>query len=208
MPHCFYEMSISGTGDVKVDPDIALVTMGVITENKSLKIAQENNSVVVSNVIQELAEQGIPSKDIQTIDYNIEEQYDNVDGKQVFRVYRVKNTFRVTVRDIKKVGEVIDSAVAKGVNSVNGVSFQVSKPDKYYNIALGKALDQAVYKAQAIQNNLRVLLNRTPISITEESRNYIPVYEPMLLKSSATPISPGEIRISANIKAVFQYVQY
>ena len=208
MQYCFCEMTISGRGILKVTPDIALVTMGIVTENKNLKIAQEYNSVVVSNVILELTKQGISSKDIQTLDYNIEEQYDNVEGKQIFRVYKVKNTFKVTVIDIKRVGEVIDSAVAKGVNSVNGISFEVSNPDKYYNIALAKALNQAVYKAQTIKNTSRILLNITPISITEESTNYLPIYEPMLLKSATTPVSPGEIQISASIKAVFQYTQY
>ncbi|MBC8062908.1 MAG: SIMPL domain-containing protein [Clostridiaceae bacterium] len=201
-------MSINGRGVLKVAPDIAIVTMGVITENKSLKIAQDENSVMVTNVIQELIKQGISSKDIQTVDYNIEEQYDNVDGKQIFRAYRVKNAFRVTLRDIKRVGEVIDAAVSKGINSINGISFEISEPDKYYNIALKKALDQAVFKAQAIKSASRIFLNSTPIRITEESTNYLPVYEPMLLKATTTPVGPGEIQISASLKAVFQYKQY
>ena len=63
----------------------------------------------------ELKEQGINQKDIQTLDYNIQEQYYYVDGKQLFRAYRVKNSFRVTTLDIKRIGEVIDSAVAKAL---------------------------------------------------------------------------------------------
>ena len=208
MPYCFCEMNINGRGVLMVSPDIALVNMGVITENKNLKAAQDENSTVVSNVIKELIKQGIPSKDIQTIDYNIEEQYDNIEGKQIFRSYRIRNTFRITVRDIKRVGEIIDSAVAKGANLASGVSFQVANPDKYYNTALEKALEQAVYKAQVIKNASRILLNTTPIRITEESTNYLPVYDSMSLKSAATPINPGEIQISASIRAVFQYTQY
>ncbi len=208
MQCCLCEMSVTGRGLLKVVPDMAIVTMGVNTENKNLKIAQETNSEVVSNVFQELVRQGIPRKDIQTIDYSVDEQYDNVDGKQVFRDYRVRNTFKVTIRDIKRAGEIIDSAVAKGVNSVTGISFEISQPDKYYNIALKKALEQAVGKAEAIESTSRIVLNRTPVRITEEGTNYLPVYQPMLFKSTATPISTGEINISANIKAVFKYSQY
>jgi len=208
MQCCLCEMSVTGRGLLKVTPDMAIVTMGVNTENISLKIAQDSNSEVVSNVFQELVRQGIPFRDIQTIDYSVDQQYDNVDGKQVFRDYRVRNTFKVTIRDIKRVGEIIDSAVAKGVNSVSGISFEISQPDKYYNIALKKALEQAVGKAEAIESTSRIVLNRTPVRITEEGTNYLPVYQPMLFKSTATPISTGEINISANIKAVFKYSQY
>jgi len=201
-------MTVNGRGVVKATPDIALVTMGVITEDKNLKTAQEANSVIATNVLMELKAHGINQKDIQTLDYNIEEQYDYVDGKQIFRAYRVKNSFRVTTLDIKRMGEVIDSAVAKGVNSVNGISFQVSNPDKYYNVALVKALKQAVNKAEAIKNSSRILLNSIPINITEESSNYLPVYESTLIKSTTTPVNPGEIQISASVKAVFHYTQY
>lgn len=144
---CYYKMSLNGRGIVKVKPDIAIVLMGVVTENKSLKIAQEENSLKVSKVIQGLNNSGIPNRDIKT--------------------------------------------------------------ERYYNIALERAIKQAVSKAEAIRSSSRIMLNTTPISIIEESSNYLPIYGTKLSSAAInTPISPGEIEIAANIKAIFQYVQY
>jgi uncharacterized protein YggE len=123
-------------------------------------------------------------------------------------IFRENKLLKLIIRNINKVGEIIDLAVENGANFVDGFNFQISDPDRYYNIALTNALKDAVKKAEVMQRSTRIILNKTPINITEEPTGNMPSYQPMLLKAStSTPIIPGQIEITANIKAVFQYTQ-
>lgn len=104
-------MKMEGKGSVRVQPDTAIVVLGVITENKELKPAQEENAAKMTAILRELREMGIPSNDVQTRSYNIFPQYDFVEGQQIFRGYRVEHMLEVAIRDIGRIGQVIDNAV-------------------------------------------------------------------------------------------------
>jgi Uncharacterized conserved protein len=203
-----YKMNINGKGSVMTEPDIAIVSLGVITENKELKAAQEENAAKSTEVINSLINSGIEEKDIKTEAYTINPEYDYVEGKQIFRGYKVTHTFKVTIKDIKKVGEIIDAAVSSGANVVNNITFTISNPSIYYKKALNLAIDDAIKKAKSIESNLEITVNRIPISITEEGQSYTPMAEKALYSAptSATPIKEGQIEIIANIKAVFIYL--
>lgn len=202
-----YKMNINGKGSVMVDPDIATVSLGVITENKELKAAQEENAIISTKVLNSLINSGIEEKDIKTETYTINPEYDYVEGKQVFRGYKVTHTFKVTIKNLKKIGEIIDSAVASGANVVNNINFTISNPSIYYRKALNLAIDDAVRKAESMESSLAIVINRIPISIIEEGQGYTPIAEKALYSApaAATPIKEGQIEIIANIKAVFIY---
>ncbi|GIM27603.1 SIMPL domain-containing protein [Clostridium polyendosporum] len=201
-------MKINGVGTVKVEPNVAVVNLSVITENINLKVAQEENAIKSTAVINELHQMGIPNKQIRTASYNIEPQYDYVDGKQIFRGYKVTNTLSVTIKNITKVGEVIDRATSSGVNRVDNIIFTVEDTSIYYNQALNLAIKNAVQKAVEIGNSLGVDVDKTPSKITEES--YSSAFEEvsmMKLAAPTTPILPGQINITARIEAIFNYKQ-
>lgn len=203
-----YKMNINGKGMVSVQPDIAVVTLGVETQNRELRTAQNENAITSSRIIAALMRMGIEEEDIKTETYNVSPQYDYVEGKQIFRGYRVIHTFKVTVKNINQTGEIVDAAVAAGANTVSNINFTISNPRVYYNEALKLALRDAVIKAQNIENSLGVLVNKTPIRITEESQGYTPISERVLYAASAdggTPIREGQIQVNASLKAVFTY---
>lgn len=202
-----YEMSINGNGRVMAEADIASVSLGVMTENKELKVAQEENAVKSTQVLNSLKNNGIEEKDIKTESYTINSEYDYVEGKQVFRGYKVTHTFKVTIKDLKKVGEIIDAAVSSGANVVNNVIFTVSNPSIYYRQALNLAIDDAIKKAKSVEAKLEITLNKIPINIIEGGQGPIPVTEKAFYSapSAHTPIKEGQIEISANIKAIFVY---
>ncbi|MEA4828272.1 MAG: SIMPL domain-containing protein, partial [Clostridium sp.] len=99
-------VKLNGKGTLKTKPDMAILTLGVITEGKELKTVQEENALKTNSLINRLKAMGINERDIQTQSYNVDIEYDYVDGKQVFRGYRVTNTIVVTIRDINKTGEI------------------------------------------------------------------------------------------------------
>jgi len=199
-------MNLNGKGAVQVKPNIAVVSLGVVTENMDLNIALKENTLKMSKVIDSLKTMGIAEKDIKTQSYNIELIYDYIEGKQVFKGYRVRNMLSVTIRDINTVGEVINTAIDNGVNIVNSINFTVSNPSLYYREALTLAIKDAVEKAAVIEKSLRIVVNKTPIKILEETYGYAPIaLDGMAFKAAGPPIMPGQTEITASIKATFSY---
>lgn len=199
-------MKVNGQGTVNAEPEIASLNLGIITENTSLQAAQRENALKANAVIDELLRIGIPRRNISTASYNIEPQYDFVEGKQIFRAYRVSNILSVTITDLARVGEVIDRATAKGVNRVDNIIFKVEDPAVYYRRALNLAVRDAALKARELGSTLGVRVNEIPCKILELGTAR-PYEEGQMLKFSAavTPILPGEITITAEIEAFFQY---
>ncbi|MBU5592252.1 SIMPL domain-containing protein [Clostridium sp. MSJ-4] len=199
-------MKINGVGMLKVEPNMAIIRLGVITENISLEEAQRENTLKSTSVINQLYQMGIPKNQIQTASYNIEPQYDFVEGKQVFRGYKVTNILSVTMKDLSRIGEVIDSATSSGANSVSNIVFDLEDPSIYYNQALNLAIRNAVIKALEVGNKLGVNVNEIPCKIIEESYSKaVPQASMLQLTAATTPILPGEISINAKIEAIFNY---
>lgn len=203
----FCNLKVNGRGSVMARPDTAETVLGVVTEDMQLSVAQQENSRITSAVIQAIMQTGIPAEDIQTNAYNIEAMYDYIDGRQVFRGYRVTHNLKVTIKNVAMVGRVIDNAVNAGANTVNGISFSVSDPSVYYKVALNAALDDAISKAAEIAMKLKVAISRVPVQIIEESYQTIPPVQPFQMQTAmpSTPVQPGRIEVAAQITAVFQY---
>ncbi|WP_032123439.1 SIMPL domain-containing protein [Clostridium amazonitimonense] len=199
-------MKINGVGMLKVEPNMAIIRLGVITENISLEEAQRENTLKSISVINQLYQMGIPKNQIQTASYNIEPQYDFVEGKQVFRGYKVTNILSITMKDLSRIGEVIDSATSSGANSVSNIVFDIEDPSIYYNQALNLAIRNAVTKALEVGNKLGVNVNEIPCKIIEESYSKAAPQASLLqLSAATTPILPGEISVNAKIEAIFNY---
>ena len=149
------KLKVQGEGSIMVQPDIAVVVLGISTENKELKLAQEENTIKSNAVLKTLKDMSIQTKDIQTQSYTITPQYDYIDGKQVIRSYLVVNNLEITIRDMSKIGEIIDAAVESGANQVNSIRFSVSDQSKYYRQALKSAVDDAILKSRTLGNTLK-----------------------------------------------------
>ncbi len=200
------ELKLNGTATIKVEPNIAIVNLGVVTEDMNLEKAQRENAIKVTAIINELLKFNIPKEDISTSSYNIEPQYDYIEGKQVFRGYRVTNILSVTIKDLSKVGQIIDAAVSKGANRVDNIKFTVENPSLYYNKALSLAIINAINKARQVENTLKVSVFKIPYKIIEQSATQnIQEVAGFKVLAATTPILPSQITITANIEAFFHY---
>jgi uncharacterized protein YggE len=207
-------INITGDGEVTAAPDIAYLSLGITIDKPTTTEAQSANSVAINNVITAIKKEGIKDEDIKTTDYSINPKYDydKTTGASTLVGYTVSNTINVTVKDIGKAGQIIDTAVKNGANISNRISFGISDYKKYYNMALLNALSNAQGKAQVISNFLGAKLT-TPVKVTENSSgipNDYPVY-PLNTKfesadsSSSTPIQAGTYKVKANISLVYEY---
>jgi len=203
------KLKVFGKGIISVKPDVAEVVLGVITENIQLEVAQEENAKIMKQVINSIEEIGVLPKYIQTQNYNIRPIYDYINGRQVFRGYEVSNNLKVVINDINSVGEIIDTAVKTGANTVSGINFIVSEQTKYYYEALRLATTDAQNKASVMANKLKAKLNIIPVEIKEQDKGTVTPLGVMTFKSvsGATPIEAGENEITADIEAVFVYTE-
>lgn len=201
-------LTVFAEGTMKSQPDTAIVTLGTQTESANVSTAQVQNGMITTKIIQTLIQLGIAQTDIQTADYRIDVLYDYENGKQLLRGYRVTHLLQVTVKQLDKVGEIIDTTVQNGANIVSNVQFALIQQEAVYNEALSLALKHAQQKARKITNTLKVTLNESPIKVTETRQTPPPVpYETALFAKSeaATPIMPGQLEITAHITAQFEY---
>ena len=150
MASCERTVSVSATGTVAAEPDIAYISTGVVTEADTAKDAIARNSAVMAKVIDGLKGAGIAARDIQTTTLNVEPRYTQAkDGRPAtINGYRVVNQVRLTVRDVKRLGEVLDQAIALGANQVNGISFDVANAETLKDEARKQAMANAKRRAE------------------------------------------------------------
>ncbi|MEK4563974.1 SIMPL domain-containing protein [Alkalihalobacillus sp. FSL R5-0424] len=200
-------IQIQGESVLSIRPDQLSITLGVKTENQSVQQAQTENADAIQAIIQSLMSLGIHGDQIQTVVYQVDPQYDYVDGTQVFRGYLVTHLLEITVTDLTLAGTIIDQAVTNGANSVSGTQFTLGNTAQATRQALDQAMNDAYQKAQAISRTLSVPLDPMPVWVRE-----IPVHEPGVVRpfamfdaASSTSIQPGLVDIKAVVEVLFKY---
>ena len=203
----------TGTGNVIGTPDRAQVTFSVQTENTDVKKAQAENSAKMNTVIEALIAAGIPRDALKTTGYNIYPVYDEAKTPfdQKIKTYRVTNTLTVTLHDVSKTGEVIDVAVANGINQADSIRFMLS--DQQQKVlrtdALKKAVDQARSDADTVAGAMGTAI--TGVKNADISGGYYPVlfenYQYAgaadMRVASSTPVQPGDITVSATVTITY-----
>jgi uncharacterized protein YggE len=201
-------LEVSGNGEFAAFPDLGTINLGVMTEQKELLKAQQQNSLAINNVIQSLLENGILHSQIQTFDYRIDSVYDFDQGKQLFRGYKVTHLLQVKIENLSLIGKIVDAAVQHGANYVANVQFSVRNKEAYYQRALSLALHDAFSKAKEIAKYIKVQLHPTPVLVMEEWRNneLLTNQGVSYVKGlSTTNFEPGQLLIHAKIIAHFRY---
>lgn len=198
-------ISISGTGIVWATPDIAQVSISVVTESTSATEAQQNNAAIMTKVIQALMDAGVSKEDIKTISYSLSPRY-SYDGKQTLVGYECRNMIAVTTKNTSEVGKLIDVAVSAGANEVGSVFFTVSEEKRAQLMAdaIKKAVGDADAKAQAIASALGVTITgKSYASISPMYQPYGAVYEAKA--SEPTPIIPGELQLTVTVQVDYTF---
>lgn len=205
-----YIMEVQGDGRIKIKPDKAYIQITILTENKDVNMAQEDNAAKANSVITAVKNIGVNEEDIETISYTINKTYDYAKGKKVFRTYEIRNDLKITVRDLKKVGSVYDTAVENGANVSEKITFAVSNLQKYYRKALKLSIQNAKLKAADIGNTMGISVNKLPVKIIEET--YVDMLKAEYLQNvslkaatNGTPVHPRELEVKARVKVIFGY---
>ncbi|MFA9378312.1 MAG: SIMPL domain-containing protein [Lachnotalea sp.] len=197
-------MTLTGMGHVTVDPDIAVIRLGVQTTSDNLSTAQQENARLSQTLLQSLQQLGISN--IKTFQYNIYKIYEFENNQRIDKGYSVRNILEIRMGNMNQVGMVIDTAVNNGANIVDFIDFEASDTNYYYLQALNFAVMNAIQKARSIGDNLGIATIPVPNHITENSTTPIP-YRNLAMREGAftTPIGPGNIQIEASVTIDFIY---
>jgi uncharacterized protein len=195
-------VTVAGTAVIRSQPDEAVVSLGVQAQATTAGQALQDDSGRMAKVIQALLAAGVDRTDIGTTSVNLSPQYnsrgDSIEG------YVAQNQVDVTVRDLSKVGTVIDRSVAAGANLAGGVTFRLSDQNRGVTAALAEAVGNARAKAQALAAAGGATLGQV-VRIDETSAGSppYPYAEKAADASGGTPIMPGTIETQVTVTVVW-----
>lgn len=200
-------LSLSASGETKVTPDQATITLGVQVTDPTAAAAMSDNARRMTAVMAALRAAGLPDKDVQTSNLNLSAQYTYAPNQPpTLTGYQASNDVTVTVEDLSKLGRVIDAVTAGGANQVNGINFALkdqTAAEDQARLAAVKALQaKATLYAQATGYRVGRLVN-----LSEGAESTV-TPRPMLMAARAqaapTPISAGQLTVDITINAVYE----
>jgi hypothetical protein len=206
------ELVVNGEGIVIARPDIATVTIGVVSEAANARAALDANNNNMRNVVSSITAAGVEERDIGTSGFNVEPVYSRPplrpDGSQEnpqIIGYRVSNQVTVRIRNIDNSGAVLDAVVTAGANRLTGIEFGIAEPGRLNDEALRNAIADARRKADLIAQAAGVRLVRV-LSISTNNAFPRPEFDMRLAAASAkeVPILQGERTLSATASIVYE----
>jgi uncharacterized protein YggE len=193
-------VSVSANGSVSAVPDIAHISAGVATEAESAKAAIARNSAVMAKVIDGLKEAGIDAKDIRTTSLNVEPRYK--ERSTIVSGYRVSNLVRLTVRDVKRLGEIVDQAIALGANQVSQIAFDVADPERLKDEARLVAMENARRRGELYAKAAGAQLGPVLRIAEGSSHPNVPV-SGVETRYAAAPVEAGTRRLEVQVSVVY-----
>ena len=195
-------LTVVGTGEVRAKPDLAVVRLGVVSQAATARAALDANNEAMAALLGALERQQIAERDVQTSQFVVQPRYQHdPEGRDPPRIdgYEVSNQVAVTVRDLDRLGEVLDEAVSVGSNNILGVEFGLADPEPRRDEARRLAVEDARRKAEIYAEAAGLALG--PVrSISEEVRPGPPqpVYR-MATAEASVPIAEGEQAITIEV---------
>ncbi|WP_119069504.1 SIMPL domain-containing protein [Aggregatilinea lenta] len=203
-------LTVTGTGDASGTPNVAYITLGAEIRDADITAAVEQSNSVMDDVRAALADQGIPDEDMQTAQFNVNQdqprdpQTGEITGDAT---YIVTNMLQVKVSDIAQISAVIQAALDAGANQVYGLNFGLDDPDALLSDARANAVADAQVRAEDLASAFGMTLGDV-VRVTEGSQGSQPP-QPYALQAQGLggggpTISPGELSVTVQVSVTFE----
>lgn len=204
-------ISITGYAEVSAKPDVAQITISVLSENRDLGVATEDNNTKTNAIVSFLKENGIEDKDIKTSTYNINPRYEYYSDyrNRYLAGYEVTQSLVVKIRNLDSVGEIIAGSSERGSNDISSLSFIIDNDEALKAQAKKQAIDDAKLKASELAKDLGISLSEI-VGFYENNYystpqiSYAKVEMAKSLDSSTPSIEAGENTITASITITYK----
>jgi uncharacterized protein len=212
-------ISVSGEGEASAAPDMAVISLTVLRDAPTAREALDANTKAMGDVLAAMKATGIADKDLQTSGFSIQPRYVYPDPNKAepqepkIVGYSVVNTLGVRVRDLTKVGEVLDQSVTLGINQGGDIQFVKDDASAVMDEARKKAVESALAKAKTITSTAGVGIGRI-LDMSEQS--FQPGPMPMMraemamsksADASPVPIATGENSYRVTVNVTFEIKQ-
>ncbi len=205
------QISVTGEGENAIPPDMAVLSLSVVSEQKSARATLDANNKAMAQVLSALQSEGIAERDLQTSGFSIQPRY--VYPKKSSREepprivgYQVNNSLTVRIRDLAKLGDIIDMSVTLGINQGGNIVFTNDDPSAAITEARKAAMADAISKATTLTQAANVGLGKI-LTITEQSFSPRPVpiarAEMAMRASDSVPVATGENTYRIQVNATF-----
>ncbi|MCP5129794.1 MAG: SIMPL domain-containing protein [Pseudomonadales bacterium] len=212
------QIIVSGEGGAEVAPDMAVLQLTVSREAETARAALDANSAAMTEVLKALRDEGIAERDLQTSNFSIQPRYSYPSPKaqgehKPPRIvgYTVRNGLSVRIRDLARLGAIMDKSVTLGVNEGGNIQFTNDDPTAVIEQARTRAVQDAVAKAKTLAAAAGVRLGNV-LEISEQSYN--PAPRPMMraamemgVAADAVPVAAGESRYQVTVNMSYAIEQ-
>jgi len=195
----------TGEGIVRAVPDRAWITITSESRASNPREAQQRNAERMQPVIEKLRAAGVPAEAIRTTGYDLQQEWDYVEGRRVSRGYVARNSIEVRGDDITRVGELLEIAVGSGATSVSSLRFDLKDRATLEREALRLAVADARARAEAAAGGAGRTIDRI-VRIDEIPTGRMPPPMPLMraelaqaAADAAPPISAGEMEIRSQV---------
>lgn len=185
------------------------MSLGVTVTKATATDARNAAAEAMNLVIAAVKKAGVADADIQTTNLSLQPVYDNnsnINGGQGKLIgFQVNNEVSVVVRDLSKVGTIVDTAVTAGATSVDGIGFRVANQGPAETQARAAAVADAKSKATQLASAAGVTI--TGVSSIDEQNDTVP--SPLAFagapapRADSTPIQPGTTSITVTVTIVY-----
>jgi len=207
---------VSGEGTADIAPDMAVVTLSVTREAETAREALDANSRAMGDVLAAMKSEGIEDRDLQTSNFSIEPKMvypknDSDGDREPPKIvgYTVRNSLTVRIRDLDRLGAILDRSVTLGVNQGGNIAFTNDDPSAAIEEARVEAMQEAMAKAQTLAGTAGVGLGKV-LEISENMFRPQPV--PLAraktvafeaADAASVPVATGENSYSVTVNVSF-----
>ncbi len=197
-------VTVGASGTVSVEPDIAHISTGVLSEADTAREALQRNGAAMKKVIDGLKGAGVDPKDVQTSRFSIDPRYDQPKDGRSARItgYRVVNQVRIMARDISKLGELLDLVVTLGANQAGGISFDVSNAETLKDEARRQAVANALRRAKLFAEAAGATVGDV-LTISEEAMPSAPIFSGRAMAAESVPIERGSQALEVRVQVTW-----
>ncbi|MDQ6785860.1 MAG: SIMPL domain-containing protein [Acidobacteriota bacterium] len=199
-------VTVSGDARVTAQPDTATISVSVVTQNKNASEAQQQNAAQTNAVLDALKRAAGGGAEIKTSGYTLTPQRVYKENQPpTITGYEARNSITVALRDLMRVGAVIDAATRAGANNIDGIEFSLRDDRQARNQSLTEATREALGKADARARTLGGRVVRI-VAVEEAGGNPRPgLYarqESLASRAAATPIEVGTLEINSQVRLI------
>ncbi|MFS1514811.1 SIMPL domain-containing protein [Chengkuizengella sp. SCS-71B] len=204
-------ITVTGNGEIMVEPDVAYVHVTVETKADTAKKSQDANAKSMETVDKMLYDTyKFDKKDVKTTSFNVYPEYQYMqDEAPKLLGYKTTHSVQITYREIDEIGKLVDDLTKAGVNRVDNIQFGTEKSDEYELQAIEKAMANAKEKATVIaktdNRSIKGIVNVVQgqgVSISPYGGATAKLYA---AEDSVTSISTGQISITTQVTVQYDF---